>query len=177
QQIYSTWFRSRQKKDSGWGFFQYTYDYPGRRMRIEQGSWENRKVFKRDSLQLDTLYQDGLSLFYMARVHVLTRQKMNIPTVVSEKTGTTFIDFRAERTHEDIDAVKYPVDLVRFEGEAGFVGIFGLTGAFEGWFSNDAARVPVIAKMKVLLGNVRLELMKWKRTGWSPPRYIDNPSK
>jgi hypothetical protein len=146
-------------------------------MRIEQGSWENRKVFKRDSLQLDTLYQDGLSLFYMARVHVLTRQKMNIPTVVSEKTGTTFIDFRAERTHEDIDAVKYPVDLVRFEGEAGFVGIFGLTGAFEGWFSNDAARVPVIAKMKVLLGNVRLELMKWKRTGWSPPRYIDNPSK
>jgi hypothetical protein len=81
------------------------------------------------------------------------------------------IDFDGARTKEEIEAVPYPVDVLHFEGEAKFVGVFGLTGGFEGWFSNDAARVPVLAKMKVLIGNIRIELVSWKRTGWTPPRY------
>ena len=132
---------------------------------------------KRDTLPLDTLYQDGLSLFFLARTYVMTKQRVSIPTVVSEKRGVTYINFTTERTKEEIDAVKYPIDLIHFEGEAGFVGIFGLTGGFEGWFSNDNARVPVIAKMKVLIGNVRIELIEWKRQGWTPPRYIETKSK
>ncbi len=173
QQIYSTWFRSRHKNNDAWDYFTYTYSYPKHKMNIEQGKWPSMNVTKRDSLLLDTVYQDGLSLFYFARANILTKQKLNIPTLVNEKKGTTFIDFQANRAHEEIDAVDYPIDLVHFEGEAGFVGIFGLTGAFEGWFSNDAARVPVIAKMKVLIGNIRIELMKWKRTNWAPPRYVE----
>ena len=177
QQIYSSWFRSRHKNDPEWDYFTYTYAYPKKRMYIKQGRWGSMKVEKRDSLQLDTLYQDGLSLFYFARVNVLTKQKINIPTVVNEKKGTTLIDFTVQREHDEIDAVKYPIDLVHFKGEAGFVGIFGLTGAFEGWFSNDAARVPIIAKMKVLIGNIRLELMKWKRANWNPPKYVEEKSR
>jgi hypothetical protein len=75
---------------------------------------------------------------------------------------------------EEVDAIKYPVDVVHFEGEAGFVGIFGLTGGFEGWFSNDAAQVPILARMKVILGSVKIELIKWKRAGWTPPRAGEN---
>jgi hypothetical protein len=45
-----------------------------------------------------------------------------------------------------------------------------LTGDFEGWFSNDEARVPILAKMKVILGSITIELMRWKRAGWTPPR-------
>jgi hypothetical protein len=66
--------------------------------------------------------------------------------------------------------VDYPVDVVHFDGNMDFVGIFGLTGGFEGWFSNDEARVPILAKMKVLIGSVTVELMKWTRPGWNPPR-------
>jgi hypothetical protein len=177
QQVYSSWFRSRHKTDHGWDYFVYTYAYPRQTMLIEQGIWGSTANVKHDSLRLDTFYQDGLSLFYLARVNLFAGQKMNIPTVVNEKKGTTIIDFKAEHTHDEIDAVKYPIDLVHFEGEAGFVGLFGLTGAFEGWFSNDAARVPIIAKMKVLLGNIRIELMKWKRANWNPPRYVQVKSK
>jgi hypothetical protein len=146
-------------------------------MYIEAEVWKSGRVEKHDTLRIDTLYQDGLSLFFLARKNVMIRQHMSIPTVVSEKQGVTDIDFTTERTKEEIDAVKYPVDLIHFEGEAGFVGIFGLTGGFEGWFSNDAARVPIIAKMKVLIGNVRIELIEWKRTGWTPPRYIETNGK
>jgi hypothetical protein len=70
----------------------------------------------------------------------------------------------------EVDAIDYPVDVVHFDGHLDFVGIFGLTGGFEGWFSNDEARVPIMAKMKVLIGSVTVELMKWNRQGWTPPR-------
>jgi len=172
--IYSAWFRSRHKKDDRWTFFEYEYDYPNHIMNIEHGEWETKRVIKHDTLHLDTLYQDGLSLFYFARIHVLTPQTLTIPTIVNEKNGYTFFNFAVERTKEKIDAVDYPIDLVHFEGEAGFVGIFGLTGDFEGWFSNDAARVPILAKMKVIIGSIRIELMKWNRAGWLPPRYPEH---
>ena len=85
----------------------------------------------------------------------------------------TYIDFTGERTSVEVDAIEYPVDVIGFEGEANFVGIFGLTGGFEGWFSNDEARVPILAKMKVIIGSVTIELMKWKREGWTPPKGED----
>ena len=177
ERLFSSWFRSRHKQEKGWDYFEYTYAYPKRSMYVEHGHWETKNVIKRDTLEIDTVDQDGLSLFFLARVHLFSKQKMNIPTIVNEKKGTTMINFTGEQVQEEIGAVDYPVDLVHFEGEAGFVGIFGLTGGFEGWFSNDAARVPVIAKMKVLIGNIRIELMKWKRSNWSPPRAVKGKSK
>lgn len=168
--VYSTWFRSRLKEDAQWRSFAYHFDYGRHAMHIEESIWGTANIVGRDTLRIDTLYQDGLSLFYLARTLVMTKQRVTIPTVVNEKTGTTFIDFALEHTEEEIDAVDYPVDVVHFSGEAGFVGIFGLTGGFEGWFSNDEARIPILAKMKVILGSVRIELMSWKRAGWTPPR-------
>lgn len=177
EEVYSLGFHSRTKKDAGWQQFFYHFEYPNQRILIEHYPYGSATIDKRDTLQIDTIYQDGLSLFYFARMKLHSDRTVLIPTVVSEAKGTTTIEFREERAHEEIDAVKYPIDLVHFEGEAGFVGIFGLTGGFEGWFSNDAASVPVLAKMKVLIGSVRIELMKWSRSGWEPPRYRENPRK
>jgi hypothetical protein len=73
----------------------------------------------------------------------------------------------------DIDAVDYPVDVVRFDGRADFVGVFGLTGGFEGWFSNDDASIPITARMKVILGSIKVELTKWKRGNWAPPKFTE----
>ena len=168
---YSTWFQARDKKDTSWVSTVYKFDYPKRVMFIEQGIWKTDRITRRDTLRVDTVCQDGLSLFFLARHNALTPRQVNIPVVIGEKKGNTYINFSGERTKEEIDAVDYPVDVVHFNGEAGFIGIFGLSGGFEGWFSNDAARVPILAKMKVLIGNVRIELMNWKRNGWVPPRY------
>ena len=175
--LFSHWFRSRTKQDSRWHYFVYNFDYRHHGLYIDQGMWRTDKVDKRDTLKLDTLSQDGLSLFFSARANVLSRRKVNVPTVVSEQSGNTFINFTNERKSEKIDAVDYPIDLVHFEGNAGFVGIFGLTGDFEGWFSNDEARVPVLAKMKVIIGSVRIELMRWNRARWNPPKYIETKNR
>jgi hypothetical protein len=114
--------------------------------------------------------QDGLSLFYYAREHALEKMQAKIPTFVDTNEVTANINFGIEHTDEDIDAVKYPIDVIKLDGRADFVGVFGLTGGFDGVFSNDAASIPIKARMKVILGSVKVELKSWKRDSWTPPK-------
>ncbi len=172
QSVYSTMFSAWDKENDRWREWTYAFDYPDSFVTIQENIWKQKKIIRSDTLHLDTLSQDGLSLFFLARKFLFEQTMMNIPTFVKEKRGTTVIQFPGDHTSEKIEAVPYPVDLIHFEGKAGFVGVFGFSGDFEGWFSNDAARIPVLAKMKVLIGNVRIELTEWKRTGWTPPKYV-----
>ena len=177
ENIFSQGFRSRVKDDAKWYETVYEYNYPAKRMYFRKGWLGSNKVEVRDSLTLDTLYQDGLSLYYYARRNLRLGRSIVIPTVIREEKVRTVIKFYNKRTSAEIDAVNYPVDVIEFEGNAEFVGVFGLTGEFQGWFSNDNAMVPILAKMKVILGNIRVELMKWKRPGWKPPQYTEKTTK
>jgi hypothetical protein len=167
--MFSRRFLGRQKNEGGWDLARYQFEYPNKRVLIEVGTRDS-VIVKRDTLVIDTPYHDGLSLFFYARTKIFSGLKVNVPTIIKEQRVNTYIDFKDEHTSVDLDAVDYPVDVVRFDGNMDFVGIFGLTGGFEGWFSNDDARVPIQAKMKVIIGSVTVELMKWTRPGWNPPR-------
>lgn len=126
-----------------------------------------------DTLSLENKsWQDGLSLLFYARAHALQKYHDKVPVLMYRTKATTTINFRTAREGIDLDAVRYPVDAIKLEGETGFTGIFGLTGGFEGWFSNDVAAIPLYAKMHVLIGSIRLELIHWKRKNWIPPKSI-----
>jgi hypothetical protein len=167
--VFSRYFEGRTKDGDHWEFARYRFDYDRARVVTEVG-YRDTVIEKRDTLGLDAPCHDGLSLFFYARHELYSGKAMNIPAIVKEKKVNTYIDFKRKRTTVQVDAIPYPVDVIEFQGTADFVGIFGLTGDFEGWFSNDDARIPILAKMKVIIGSVTLELMNWKRPGWSPPK-------
>ncbi len=168
--VYSYAFVGKNKEGKVWDFARYKFEYDNKRVLVEKGR-KDTIVERRDTMSIDRHMQDGLSLFFYARDQLFSGKRMNIPCFVAEQKVNTYIDFsRHERKSVDLDAVDYPVDVIGFDGSAEFVGIYGLTGDFEGWFSNDEARIPIIAKMKVILGSVTLELVSWKRPGWTPPR-------
>jgi hypothetical protein len=100
-----------------------------------------------------------------------TNKSVNVPCFVNEKYVTTKINFYTDIQRAEIDAEDYDIACFRLDGRMDFISIYGLTGYFEGWFSNDEASIPIVAKMKVFLGNVKLELKQWKREGWKPPKY------
>jgi hypothetical protein len=100
-----------------------------------------------------------------------TNKSENVPCFVNEKYVTTKINFYTDIQRVEIDAEDYDIACLRLDGRMDFISIYGLTGYFEGWFSNDEASIPIVAKMKVFLGNVKLELKQWKREGWKPPKY------
>lgn len=165
-----------EKRDTSW-FRQIYHFFPMSRLYVTENSYVREikspplfpSIFDTMKLSYDT-FQDGTSILYYARAHVNDHRAVAVPTLVRGKAGKTNFYFPAERTTETIDAVDYAIRVLEMDGKVEFEGIFGLTGDFAGWFSDDEAAVPIRAKMKVILGSITLELLEWKRPGWSPPR-------
>jgi hypothetical protein len=151
------------------------FDYDAHKMYYEWGEKlktnEYRKTGER-TIDITGHSEDGLTLFYYARYHTGEKKKSKIPTFIDTNAVTTDINFGIDHLEEDIDAVNYPIDVVKLDGRADFVGVFGLTGGFEGVFSNDGASIPITARLKVILGSVKVELKKWKREDWIPPKAV-----
>lgn len=155
-------------------YIEYTFPKNRNQVYISEVVDRHPEWTKSDTLDLEgKRWQDGLSLFFFARAFSHSRQQCNVPVLMYDEKAITKIRFGVEVEEEDIDAVDYDIRCRKLEGETGFTGIFGLTGGFEGWFSDDAAAVPIRAKMHVYVGSVKIELIKWKRQGWKPPRAKD----
>jgi hypothetical protein len=162
------------KKETNYKIFR--FDYENKRAYLQYGKLlpsGERKAESSDTIAIDANCQDGLSLFYYARDHVHQTTPESVPTLIEKKQERTLINFTNNRTSADADAVDYPVDVVAFDGKADYVGIFGLTGGFRGWFSNDEAAVPILARMNVILGSIKIQLLSWNRPGWQPPKYVE----
>jgi len=180
-QIYETKFDKKQVshyfKGSILGddttFTKYYFNKGKNNIHIVKGRERTNEIWTDSTINYDRDYQDGLSLFYFARLRTAQQKKVNVPVFINEKHEKTYINFYNEVEDMDIDAVDFDISCVRLDGETEFRGIFGLTGYFEGWFSNDQYAVPIVAKMQVLIGSITLELKHWKKKGWMPPKYQD----
>jgi Protein of unknown function (DUF3108) len=168
---YSNYFRGTVKGDEYDTFTDYYFNYDSSKVRIIKGKIKPHEVWVDSTTELKEQYDDGLSIFYFARMNSGENKTVTVPTFVNEKKEKTVINFYDEISGVSIDSIDYKVACVRLDGEAQFVSIYGLTGYFEGWFSDDEASIPILAKMHVIIGNVTVELIKWKREGWTPPKF------
>lgn len=174
--LQSTAFRNREYLRDDTVYKHITYYYPDGRDEVIIGETVTDKPgwSRIDTLDLEGKHwQDGLSLLYYARAHAHARCRKEVPVLMYRSKAVTTINFGVGREEQEIDALDDDVRTVKLDGETGFTGIFGLTGGFEGWFSDDRAAVPITAKMHVLIGSVWIELVKWTRPGWSPPIVKD----
>jgi len=170
---YSDYFRGLVKGNEYTSYTDYYFDYTKSKLRVRKGKVKPPEVWTDSTTSADKKYQDGLSIFYFARMSLGARSSVKVPCFVNEKKVSTTINFYTEVTPQSIDAVDYDISCLRLDGNTDFISVYGLTGYFQGWFSNDEASIPVIAKMKVIIGNITLELKNWKREGWNPPKYKD----
>ncbi len=177
--IYSSWidptisfshnFEGSMKMDATrWAFQRIVFDYANEQIINEK--WEDKVQIEKLITKNTQKVNDGCSLFFLARQYAGMKRTVKIPTLIDTKIGTTYINFIGKKENVSIPANKYPIRTVYFDGRADWEGIYGLSGKFEGWFSDDEARVPIRAKMNVYVGNVVIELIKWKREGWTPPK-------
>jgi hypothetical protein len=166
---YSHQFAANTKQsENSWMYDKYVFDYDHTVIQMEK--FEDKKLKSKKSITTPKKWNDGCSLFFTARQLLFAKKSIKIPTVVQEDTVFTTIAFSGRNEDISIDAVDYPIKTTYFNGEANWTGIYGITGKFEGWFSTDDARVPIKAKMKLYVGNATIELVKWKRGTWQPPK-------
>ena len=158
---------SRKEPNGEWSYLKYFSDYANHEIAIEKGG-AGLPMIKNDYSTTNG-YADALSLIFFIRLNALRHSAYQMPTFVETDTARTHLNFLASFDAQTIDATSYPIACRYFTGTAAWKGIYGLSGKFEGWCSDDAASVPITAHMKLYVGNVCLELVRWSRPGWAPP--------
>ncbi len=153
-----------------WGFQRITFNNPKQNF-LKNEKYYNKEKINDTILSANSKILDGATLFFLARNYVQLNKRLKIPTIMDLSIGNTYLNFTGEVKKISIDAIKYPIKTYYFDGKADWVGIYGLGDKFEGWFSCDDARIPIKANMKVYIGNIIIELKKWKRNDWIPPKY------
>ena len=143
------------------------------RTTMKKGKYNGSRLWLDSTTYINHRMQDGLSLLFYARMNFGKNQTLSVPCFVNEKEETTTINFYTEPEPVSIEAVDYEINCLYLDGRTDFVSVYGLTGDFEGWFSNDNFSVPISAKMNVLIGSINLELIKWNEKLWNPPSYKD----
>jgi len=167
--------RSIEKRNDGWWVLKHDY-HPESKKLITETTWQRTKdsapytPAKFDTLTVEGQLEDGLSIFFFARANLHSLKTFRLPTIVYEELGRTTLEFTGDTKTIDIEGYEEPVAVKGLRGMAEFEGLFGMSGEFEGWFTDDTAAVPVKAKLGVIIGSIDLELKKWKRVGWTPPR-------
>jgi Protein of unknown function (DUF3108) len=174
--FFSRGSNSVEKQDGDWKGLRYLTDTVKSRLFVEETYRKqlNAEPYRRewkDTIQLASpLFVDGLSIGYFPRLFVHSVQTIVVPTVLYGKLGITTFRFTNEKTTESLEMLDEPVRVIEVKGTTTVEGVFGMTGDFTGWFSDDSAAVPIKGRLKVLLGNVTVELIDWKRDGWHPPQ-------
>lgn len=168
--FFSNFFKGTVKKEEYTTFTEYYFDYPNKTLKVKKGKVHPYELWTDTSGVAETEYHDGLSIFYWARMNLGQNKTVKVPCFVNEEKVFTLVNYYSKPETMEIDAVDYEIPVWRLDGQTDFVSVFGLTGHFEGWFSKDEACIPIVAKLNVIIGKVTVELIKWKRPGWNPPK-------
>ncbi len=149
---------------------------------IKQFDLRNGDIIAQKSITYLDVYYHGITAFYTARklggagvivylpLLFATEEKLEKPPFVVKIEKVRF-DFTEEREYIKNQTFNSEIRTIKFGGYAPFVSkeLAGITGEFNGWLSDDWARVPIKATFNIFLGVVRLELSKWEKDGWEPP--------
>jgi len=134
---------------------------------------ENNRLLKLVDLPYDTNYTNGVSLVYRARQVCQNSggRKMSLVVPIIDDTVKSKVELTVNEAREacDVTAFDFPIDSRRLSGRLDFTGTFGISGDFVGWMSADSSIVPLKAKVKVIIGNVVVELKEIKKNNWVPP--------
>ncbi|HRE41127.1 MAG TPA: DUF3108 domain-containing protein [Ignavibacteria bacterium] len=169
--LFTTKFYSTEFKKKSITNIIYDFNYETGEINLEKETDGNIELESKVTIPENKKFQDGLSLFYKARIQSFENKNHNIPVFINEKDSYVKYSFNLQKDEITIDKFNYDVAVIKIAGSAGFTGVFGLNGEFAAFLSADEFRIPIKAQFNVLIGSVNLELIDYKRKLWVAPRF------
>jgi len=136
---------------------------------VYEFDYENEKVYlfenmtPKDTLALTEPSSSGQLIFYYSRLFAGTNQDYRLPVYLEWEKGYIDATNSTKIEKRNYDAFEEPVKTYFSEGDADIDGPFGFRGKFKAWYIADDLRVPAEAHAKVWLGNVKVQLIDYKK--------------
>ena len=165
----SVYFKSLDKRKEKSFFIEYTQDEKTKNVHVKKGRFPPYKIDADSLCDLNHNYQDGLSLFYFARLLIGSDTAIVAKAFIEEKLEDVSINYSSKEQLTEISNFEKKIVTNKLWGKTNLIGIFGMTGEFSGYFSADKKAIPIRASLNVILGKINTELIKWKVKDWSPP--------
>lgn len=135
----------------------YDYDYENKSVYI----WKDGSPV--DTLSLSEPSSSGQLVFYYSRLFAGTGKNYRLPVYLEREKGYINAMNSTETEKREYDAFDDLVETYFSEGDADIDGPFGFRGKFKAWYVADDLRVPAEAHAKVWLGNVKVQLVDYKK--------------
>lgn len=164
--LYTIRFKATEVKDDGKMEIEYKFHYDSNYVYVLKNNLGNIEIDKNIPFNQNVKFQDGLSLFFKSRLNSFSSENFMIPVFMNESETSVNYYFNTQKEEVFVPVFDEDLNSFRCNGVANFEGVFGLSGEFAGWFSDDEARVPLKSQMNVIIGSVTLELNSFKRNGW-----------
>jgi hypothetical protein len=145
----------------------YRYDRQNHLVLME--TWQNRRLVQNTTLSYRDAYYDVLGLVMMMRCLSESGTSITLPTIVDSGIKKTYLTFSDEVKDIKVAAVGRAIQARQVRGIAGWKAWGGLSGPFEGWFSDDEAAIPLKIQVRISLGSITLELERIHRPDWAVP--------
>ncbi|MEO8209539.1 MAG: DUF3108 domain-containing protein [bacterium] len=166
RELYSRRFKAVEYKKDATIIIEYNFNYDSNYVNVRKDNNGKTELNEKIKFNANVKFQDGLSLFYLARLNSYSADNFLIPVFMNEVETSVKYFFSTKSEDVSISISDNDINCIRCNGIANFEGIFGLTGEFIGWFSNDDARIPIKSQLNVMIGSITLELDSYKRNGW-----------
>lgn len=131
---------------------------------------DNGKVYykeeddSRDTLDLVEPATSGHVIFYFSRLFAGSNQDFKLPVYVTKKAGFVLAENSTRKEVRNYAAFEEPIEAYMLRGSTQDIeGPFGFSGNFRAWFLTDDLRVPLEARVKVFLGNVKIKIVEYTR--------------
>lgn len=118
----------------------------------------------RDTLKLEEPATSGHVIFFFSRLFAGSENDFKLPVYVTKKHGYVFGENFTKTEKRKYEAFEEPIRAYLMHGSTQNIeGPFGFSGNFRAWFLADDLRVPLEARVRVFLGNVKVKLIKYTR--------------
>lgn len=136
---------------------------------VYEFDYENEKVYISengspvDTMEVTEPSSSGQLVFYYSRLFAGTDKNYRLPVYLEREKGYINGTNSPDIEKRDYDAFDDPVETFYSEGDADIDGPFGFRGKYKAWYIADDLRVPAEAHAKVWLGNVKVQLIDYKK--------------
>jgi hypothetical protein len=145
------------------------YLYDKQNHLVLMKTWQNKRLVQNTALSYQDAYYDLLDLMMMMRCLSESGASITLPTIVDSGIKKTYLTFSDDVKNIKVAAVERTIQARQVKGVAGWKAWGGLSGPFEGWFSDDEAAIPLKIQLRVSLGSITLELERVHRPDWAVP--------